>query len=294
MTATSFVEHFVKSHDGLQLYCREYGDQHKQAGAVTVLCLPGLTRNSRDFHRLACALSNTHRVLAPDFRGRSRSAYDPTWQNYQPPTYAQDVITTVQAMQVERLFIVGTSLGGLVAMIVTALQPKLLAGVVLNDIGPDVDPAGLQRIASYVGKLPAVTSWQEAAAQAKFVNSQALPDFGDADWLHFAQCTYRNDANGRPSLDMDAAGIAAALRAAPTGPVDLWPLFATLGAVPTLVIRGGHSDILAEATVEKMRAAKPDLRVLVVPGRGHAPTLDEAPCRSAIRSLLDSVPALAI
>ena len=290
MTQTTFIDHFVKSHDGLQLYCREYGRQHQRPGAVTVLCLPGLTRNSRDFYRLGISLSSTHRVLTPDFRGRGRSAYDPIWQNYQPATYAQDVITTAQLLQADRLFIIGTSLGGLVTMVVAAMRPRLLAGVVLNDIGPDVDPAGLQRIASYVGKLPPVSSWAEAAAQAKRVNGHALPDLSDDDWMHFAQCTYRNNANGRPLPDMDP-GIAEALRVAPTGPVDLWPLFEALAKVPTLLIRGGHSDILSQATLEDMRAVKPDLRVLVVPGRGHAPTLDEPLCRSAIRSLLNDLPA---
>lgn len=288
MTECIFAEHFVSSHDGLQLYCREYGAQHAGNGAPTVMCLPGLTRNSRDFQRLASTLAHTHRVLTPDLRGRGRSAYDPNWQNYQPPSYAQDVLTMAAALKASKLCVIGTSLGGLIAMIIVAMQRPLLAGVVLNDIGPEVNPLGLQRIAGYVGRLPPITTWADAAAQARRVNGSAMPEFTDADWLYFAKCTYRDDGAGHPVLDMDRR-IGDAMRAAPAAPVDLWPLFALLGPVPTLVIRGALSDILSSETVARMQAAKPDLRTLVVPGRGHAPTLDEPVCVSAIRDLLQTV-----
>lgn len=291
MTDTEYVEHYIPSHDGVQLYCREYGAAHAGKGAPTVVCLPGLTRNSRDFHRLACDLSTTHRVLCLDFRGRGRSGYDPKWQNYQPPVYAQDVLTVTTAMNAPRMFVAGTSLGGMVAMILAALQPARLAGIVLNDIGPQVEASGLQRIDSYVGKLPPVRSWAEAAAQARQVHAIAMPDFTDADWLYFAQCTHRDDGAGHPLPDMDKH-IGDAMRAAPAASaVDLWPLFALLTPIPTLVIRGALSDILSAETVARMQTVKPDLRTLVVANRGHAPTLDETPCRRAIRELLASVAA---
>jgi pimeloyl-ACP methyl ester carboxylesterase len=284
--SSPFVEHYVTLRDGLRMYCREYGVA--RPGAPAVLCLPGLTRNCRDFAALAAALSQTHRVLTPDLRGRGRSDYDPQWRNYQPLTYVADVAQLLVAMQAPRVALVGTSLGGLIAMTMAVMQPQALAAVVLNDIGPEVDPAGLARIAGYVGKLPPVVTWEDAAAQARLINGYALPDFTDVQWQQFARCTYRDDGHGRPVLDMDPQ-IGAAMRE-PAGPApDLWPLFAALGPVPTLAIRGGHSDILSAATLGRMRATKPDLRVLEVPGRGHAPTLDEPECRSAIHALLESL-----
>jgi pimeloyl-ACP methyl ester carboxylesterase len=281
-----FVEHHVPLRDGLRMYCREYGAEHRSG--LPVLCLPGLTRNCRDFEGLASALAATHRVLTPDLRGRGRSDYDPQWQNYNALVYAADVGQLLAALQAPRVALVGTSLGGLIALTMAFTQPAALGAVVLNDVGPEIDPAGLARIAGYVGKMPPVVTWQDAAAQARAINGSALPDFTDAQWMHFARCTFRDDGQGRPVLDMDPK-IGDAMRAASGPAPDMWPLFSGLQAVPTLVIRGGHSDILSAATVATMRAVKPDLRVLEVPGRGHAPTLDEPECRVAIRALLDSV-----
>jgi pimeloyl-ACP methyl ester carboxylesterase len=281
----SFIEHYLPMRDGLQLYCRDYGSAAGAAARNVVLCLPGLTRNCRDFESLATALSANYRVLTPDFRGRGRSQWDSQVGNYQPMQYAADMLAILDALQVERVVVIGTSLGGLVAMVIAMLRPGILAGVVLNDVGPEIDSRGAARIASYVGNLPPVTSWEEAALQARSVNGAALPDFTAADWLRFARAAYRDDGAGRPVLDMDPR-IGEALRTA-TGPTpDLWPLFAALRAVPTLVIRGALSDILSEATVEKMRANKPDLRILVVDDRGHAPTLDEPAARAALREFL--------
>ncbi|MFO1425849.1 MAG: alpha/beta hydrolase [Steroidobacteraceae bacterium] len=282
-----YVEHFVPLRDGLRMYCREYGAQHR--GGVPVLCLPGLTRNCRDFEALALDLARTHRVLTPDLRGRGRSDYDPNHLNYVPLTYAADVAQLLPALGAPRVALVGTSLGGLIALTLAITQPALLAAVVLNDVGPVVEAAGLARIAGYVGKLPPVLTWEDAAAQAKLVNGAALPDFDAADWMRFARCAYRDDGQGRPRPDFDPK-IGEAMRAVGGVPApDLWPLFTALARVPTLVIRGATSDILSAETVARMRALKPDLRTLEVPGRGHAPTLDEPPCRAAIRGLLESL-----
>ncbi len=282
-----FAEHFVPLRDGLRMYCRDYGAVH--AAATPVLCLPGLTRNSKDFESVAVWLSAGRRVLTPDLRGRGRSDRDPNWQNYQPLTYAQDVVQLLDALQVPRVMLIGTSLGGLIAMIMGLTASQRLAGVALNDIGPEVDPAGLARIAGYVGLLPAVTSWEEAVSQARLVNGVALPEFTDADWLRFARLTYREDEAGRPVLDMDPKIGDAARRVSGPAP-DLWMLFGALQSLPLLVLRGETSDILSAATVAKMAQRKPDLQQVTVPRRGHAPTLDEPVAREALSAWLKRVP----
>jgi len=284
---SAYLEHFVTLRDGLRMYWREYGATHRDAPAV--LCLPGLTRNCRDFESLARVLSSRWRVLTPDLRGRGRSDHDPQWMNYQPLTYVADVGELLQQRGEARVVVIGTSLGGLIAMLMAALNPAALAGVVLNDVGPELDPAGLARITGYVGKLPPVRSWDDAAAQARLVNGSAMPDYTDEDWLRFAHAAYRDDGQGRPVLDMDPR-IGDAMREAPSGAApDLWPLFGMLARVPALAIRGETSDILSPATFAKMLERKPDLRTLLVPGRGHAPTLDEPACRTAIRAFLESI-----
>lgn len=283
----AYVEHHVALRDGVRMYCRDYGAANGARPAV--LCLPGLTRNCRDFEPLARALAGEWRVLTPDLRGRGRSGHDPQWRNYQPLTYATDVLELLDALEVPRMSLIGTSLGGLIAMLLAAMRPALLAGVVLNDVGPELDPAGLARIATYVGKLPPVVSWDEAAAQARFVNCSAFPDYTESDWLRFARNIYSEDAAGRPVLDMDPR-IGDALRDAPAGAaLDLWPLYRALLPLPTLAIRGALSDLLSAATLARMAQLKPDLHTLVVPGRGHAPTLDEPDCRGAIRVFLETL-----
>jgi pimeloyl-ACP methyl ester carboxylesterase len=284
-----WLEHRIPSADGLSLYCREYRPPGEVAAtAPTVLCVPGLTRNCRDFEPLALWLATSHRVLTPDLRGRGRSDYDPDPSRYQPLTYAGDLATILQALGAQRVFWIGTSLGGLLAMLMAAMRPGQLAGVVLNDIGPEIDPAGAARIAGYVGRLPPVRSWEDAAAQARLVNGVALPDFTDEDWMRFARCAYRDDGAGRPVIDMDPR-IGDTVRGTAGPAPDLWPVFRALAPVPTLVIRGALSDILSASTLARMREVKPDLETLVLEGRGHAPTLDEPACRVAIRALLERV-----
>lgn len=282
-------DHRLRAADGLELFVREYLPDAPAAGPP-VLCVPGLTRNHRDFEALATDLARTHRVLTPDLRGRGNSGWDPNPANYQPLVYVGDLVTLLAVLGAPKVFWIGTSLGGLVGMMTAAMRPGLLAGAVLNDIGPEIDPAGAARIASYVGQLPPVRSWADAVAQVRQVNGPALPDFTDADWLRFARCAYREGADGVPVPDMDPR-IGDAVRASSAPLPDLWPLFRALAAVPTLAIRGALSDILSTATLERMQREKPDLETLVLPGRGHAPTLDEPESRAAIRRLLERVSA---
>lgn len=285
------TEHRIPAADGVELWCRDY-HAPQAASAPVVLCVPGLTRNSRDFESLASALARTHRVLTPDLRGRGNSGRAASAATYQPLQYIGDLTVLLQALAVKQVFWIGTSLGGLLAMMMAAMQPGLLRGVVLNDVGPEIDPAGVARIAGYVGQLPPVLTWADAAAQSRLIHGAALPDFTDADWMRLARCTYRDDGAGRPVPDIDPA-IGDAMRAAAGPPPDLWPLYRALRPVPALAIRGALSDILSAATFERMRAEKPDLETLVLPNRGHAPTLDEPAARAAIQALLERVSILA-
>ena len=284
------TDYFYDGRDGLRLYAAVY-PAAKGAGsgaAVPVLCLPGLTRNSRDFAKLASHLRAGREVIAADLRGRGRSAWDPQPQNYQLMTYVEDVVSLLDARGIARTVVIGTSLGALIGLVLAATRATRIAGVVLNDAGPEIDPAGLRRIASYAGKLPPVSNWAEAAAQARVVYGSALPGLTDAQWLEYARQGYRESASGVPVADMDPH-IADAFRAPPSPQADLWPLYAMARAVPLLVVRGAHSDILSAATVERMAREKADLQQVTVANRGHAPLLDEPEALAAIDRFLASI-----
>jgi pimeloyl-ACP methyl ester carboxylesterase len=272
-------DYFFDSADGLRLYCRIYPAEG--SAGLPVLCLPGLTRNSRDFAALARHLQPRHEVLTVDLRGRGRSAWDSNPSRYQLPTYVQDAWSLLEARRLKRVLVVGTSLGALMGMVMAAMQPARMAGVVLNDAGPEFDPAGVRRIAAYAGKLPAVSSWAEAAAQAKSVYGLALPGLKDAQWLDYAQCGYRENAAGVPVPDLDPK-IAEAFNNPSAAPADLWPLYAQIKGVPLLVIRGALSDLLSAATLQRMAREKPDLEHITVANRGHTPLLNEPECLAAI------------
>jgi pimeloyl-ACP methyl ester carboxylesterase len=276
-------DYFYDSADGLRLYCRVYAA--RRADGLPLLCLPGLTRNGRDFAALAARLSAQHEVLTLDLRGRGRSAWDPDPSHYQLPYYLKDVWSLLDARSIGRVVVIGTSLGALMGMGLAAMQPGRIAGVILNDAGPEFDPAGIRRIAGYAGKLPPVSSWAEAAAQAKSVYGLALPDLSDDDWLDYAHLGYRENAAGVPVPDMDPK-ISEAFKNPTTAVADLWPLWAQIQGVPMLVIRGALSDLLSAATVERMVREKPGVEAITVPNRGHTPMLNEPQCVAAIDRFL--------
>jgi len=282
-TPVESSDYFYDSADGLRLYCRVYAAH--RAGGLPLLCLPGLTRNNRDFAALATRLSAQHEVLALDLRGRGRSAWDPDPSHYQLPFYLKDAWSLLDARSLSRVVVIGTSLGALMGMGLAAMQPGRIAGVILNDAGPEFDPAGVRRIAGYAGKLPPVTSWSEAAAQAKSVYGLALPGLSDDDWLDYAHLGYRENSAGIPVPDMDPK-ISEAFKNPTTAVADLWPLWAQIKGVPMLVIRGALSDLLSAATVERMVREKPDVGAITVPNRGHTPLLNEPECVAAIDRFL--------
>jgi pimeloyl-ACP methyl ester carboxylesterase len=287
LARSDWSDRYYTSADGLHLYYRDYAAP--VAGRVPVLCLPGLTRNSRDFETLAPRLQRERRVLCADLRGRGRSQHDPHWQNYHPGTYLADIGRLLADAGVERCVFLGTSLGGLLTMLMAATQPERVAAAILNDIGPEVDPAGLARIAAYVGRHPIAKSWDEAIEIVRSTYAPALPDLTDAQWAEYARRTY-SDFEGVPRLDVDP-NIGEAVRSTPTAAApDLWPVFAALKNRPTLVLRGATSDILSRATYDRMLDAKPDLERVEVPNRGHVPLLDEPLAIGSIEGFLARVP----
>jgi pimeloyl-ACP methyl ester carboxylesterase len=281
-------EFWFDSQDGLRLFCRVYAGP--SADTPVVLCLHGLMRNGRDFADLAVHLAGRHRVIVPDVRGRGLSARDPNPNNYQIPVYLRDVQALLAGLGAVRVRIIGTSMGGLIAMVLAATQPAIVAGIVLNDVGPEVDPAGLERIRGYAGKGAPVRNWAEAISQARATYGGAWPGLSDERWEKIVRLSYREDAQGAPEVDADPR-ISEPLRDNRAAAPDLWPLWGALKAVPVLAIRGAQSDILSAATLARMQREKPDLKVLTVANRGHAPLLDEPECVAAIDEFLAAAPA---
>ena len=285
-TNARYEERYAEAADGLRLYYRDYPNASPQ---VPVLCLPGLTRNSRDFAALAGRISATRRVVAPDLRGRGKSQYDPEWRNYHPGQYAADLWGLLDALQMDRVVVIGTSLGGWLAMLLNHQRPGRIAGAVMNDIGPEADPGGIARVTATAGRLDVVDSLAEAIEQAKSVYTVAFPDWNDAQWRRYTESTYRQLDDGRFDLNFDR-NIGHAAREGVSGlDVEPWAMFDSLASVPTLLVHGVLSDILTVPIIEKMRRRKPDLQVVPVHGRGHAPLLDEQEAVDAITKFLESV-----
>ena len=266
-----YSERHLSAQDGLQLYYRDYGD--RLSPHLPLLCLTGLTRNSEDFADLAAYFAATRRVICPDYRGRGRSAYDSDWRNYDPMVYLTDIGHILMANDIHRVVVIGTSLGGLLAMGLAVMRPTSIAAVVINDIGPDVDPTGLARIIDFIGSDRPQPDWPSAVAMLR----RALPRLAIRDaqwWERFARATYREGADGILHFDWDIA-IVEKLKRSDGAIQDLWPLFRALRDIPTLAVRGGISDVLTEEGLGRMIEAKPDLVAVTVPGIGHTPTLDE-------------------
>ena len=281
-----FEECHVEAADGLRLYYRDYPNVSPRS---PVICLPGLTRNSRDFAPLATRISTTRRVICPDLRGRGKSQYDPEWRNYHPGQYAADLWQLLDTLQLDEVVIIGTSLGGWMAMLLNHQQPGRIAGAVMNDIGPEADPDGIARVVATAVRLDVVGSLAEAIEQAKSVYSIVFPDWSEDQWQAYTETTYRQLDDGRFDLNFDR-NIGHAAREGVSGlEIDPWKMFGDLANVPTLLIHGVMSDILTEPIIDRMRQHKPDLKIAPVRDRGHAPLLDEQEAVDAIATFLESV-----
>jgi len=279
---TGFRECFYTAQDGLRLYYRDYGEAHP--GRSAVLCLPGVARNSRDFHELALRTSRSRRVLSVDYRGRGRSDYDPDWRHYEPRTYVDDARHLLAATNTHRVAAIGISFGGLVAMGLAVAAPAAVKAIVLDDVGPAVETGGTARIFAYIRAMGPQASWEDATREVR----RAFPMLSiksDAGWLRFARATYRQGDDGLLHADWDP-NIVKPFENPDGSPYDLWALYRGVALLPMLAVRGGESDVLSEATFSRMKAEKPDLVQVTVPGVGHAPSLAEPEVAAALDDFL--------
>jgi pimeloyl-ACP methyl ester carboxylesterase len=274
------------SSDGLKLHYRDYVGG---ASRPPILCIPGLTRNARDFEGVAERLAGKWRLICVDLRGRGESAHARDPMSYLPPTYLQDLEALIAGLKLDRFVLFGTSLGGLMTMLLAASGRDRIAGALLNDIGPDVETRGLDHIRSYVGRSQNWPTWLHAARFLAEAQSDRYPGWSLDQWLIYAKRVCRLTPAGRIVFDYDMR-IAEPFKL-PGGEAgfDLWPAFRALNAIPSLIVRGGISDLLSADTVAKMVAENPAMDSVTVPNVGHAPTLDEPEAAAAIDALLKRV-----
>jgi pimeloyl-ACP methyl ester carboxylesterase len=291
---SEFTDRFWTSRDGLKLHYRDYAGSPAAAPArPPVVCLPGLTRNARDFEALAAHLAGNRadpwRVLAIDNRGRGDSAYSRDSASYNPLQYVDDLLVLLDELAIARFVAIGTSLGGLMTMILAMTMPQRIAAAVLNDVGPEIDPAGLARIRDYVGQGRSFATWMHAARALHEAQGPVFPQFELSDWLAMAKRSMVVGSNGRIVFDYDMKIAEPFNQPGGAAPVDLWPGITGLSGKPVLLLRGEHSDILSPATHLAMAEHLPGSEAVTVPQVGHAPTLDEPEAVAAIDRLLARV-----
>lgn len=256
------------TNDGLLIAYADQGD------GQPVVCLPGLTRNMADFDDLAAIISGTCRIIRMDYRGRGASDHDPDPMNYAVPIEARDVVELLDHLGLAKVTIIGTSRGGLIAMGLAATVPERLAGVVLNDVGPVVDMAGLEAIRQYIGRNPGFDDFDMAAERLSAVNAASFPDVPKERWRNYALRTWTQTASGLV-INYDPKLRDAVIATMEAPPVDLWPFFDALAGIPLGLIRGANSDILSAETAGEMRQRRPDMVFGEIANRGHVPFLDE-------------------
>jgi len=267
------------SSDGLTLAFRDEGT------GVPVLCLAGLTRNSSDFDDLAHQIGSEARLIRLDYRGRGASDFDPTYQNYTVPVEARDALELLDYLGIPKAVIVGTSRGGLISMILAASAKDRLLGVVLNDIGPEIDPVGLEQIMSYLGRAPSAKTYEDAALGFESFYAERFKNVPQERWEVCARRWLKEDEDGL-ALTYDPKLRDAIEESAAQPAPDLWPFFDALEGVPLALIRGANSDLLSEETTAEMQRRRPDMSFANVPDRGHVPFLDENQSLAVIRTLL--------
>ena len=272
---TAFEDLYFSAPDGLRLHVLAAGPRN--GARLPAVCLPGLARTCEDFRELVTALAedaeNPRRVLALDSRGRGKSERDPNPANYSVPVEIGDLLAVLAAAGVERAVFVGTSRGGILTMTLSAVRPAVIAGAVLNDIGPVLDMAGLLRIKGYVGKLPKPSSMEDAAIVLRRALGSQFPGLLEDEWQLYAQRTFVETSNG-VEANYDPKISAAIANIDPSAPPpEMWPQFDGLAHAPLMLIRGQHSDLLSPETTKAMQARRPDLELVEVLGQGHAPLL---------------------
>ncbi|QPC99616.1 alpha/beta fold hydrolase [Qipengyuania soli] len=281
----SYTDRTWQSADGLTLHFRDYPGSDARP---PVICLHGLTRNARDFEALAPHIAaQGWRVIVAEMRGRGDSDYSDDPATYAVPTYVGDLMALLDQEGIESFVSVGTSMGGLITMILATLQPQRIAGAVLNDVGPVLETSGLDTIKGYVGQGRSFPTWMHAARALEEVHGATFPRFDTEQWIAMAKRTLTLSSGGRIVFDYDMK-IAEPILAADENavPPDLWPAFETLAAKPLLMLRGGISGLLGEEAFAEMRRRAPAAAATTIPDVGHAPTLDEPEARAAIDSFL--------
>ncbi|MGV3480083.1 MAG: alpha/beta fold hydrolase [Sphingobium sp.] len=287
-----FAERRWRSGDGLSLYARDYAAAAGPA-RLPVICIHGLTRNSKDFAQLAPWIAGQgRRVLAVDVRGRGRSDRSPDPMRYRPAIYARDMFALMDALGMARAVFVGTSMGGLIAMTAAMIRPRAVAGMILNDVGPEIAQQGVDRIAGYAGKPATIENWDDAVAYLKRTSAAAFPDFTDAEWRAVADRSFVEDETGKPVLDYDPdIAISFSKRPPPRRIPFGWLLFRHIARRrPMLLLRGALSDLISTEIAARMRRTAPHMAFAEVPGVGHAPWLDEPVARDAIGRFLETAP----
>lgn len=285
--AATYDDRTWTSSDSLTLHYRDYPGP-EAADKLPVLCLHGLTRNARDFAALAETLAATRRVIVPEMRGRGMSDYAPDSDTYSPLTYVEDVEALLAEQGISRFAVVGTSMGGLMTMLMAARTPGRMSAVVMNDIGPEVDADGVKRIAGYVGQGRSYPTWVHAARGLGEAHGAAFPDYDLDQWLEMAKRTMVVSQGGRIVFDYDMAIAEPFAKPGNAAPPNLWLAYEALAGVPMLLVRGALSDLLSPETVRQMGVRNPAMTTITVPRVGHAPTLDEPEVRAAIHALLDT------
>ena len=282
----SWSDGYWVSSDGLKLHYRDYPGG---ASRPPILCIPGLTRNARDFEGVAERLAGQWRLICVELRGRGESGHARDSMTYMPRIYVQDVEALIAELELERFVLFGTSLGGLITMLLAATGKERIAGALLNDIGPVVEARGLDHIRSYVGRSQNWPTWLHAAKFLAEAQADRYPAWTLDQWLVFAKRVCRLTPAGRIVFDYDMR-IAEPFKL-PGGDTgfDLWPAFRALIGIPSLVVHGEISDLLSAETVAKMVEENPDMESVTIPNVGHAPTLDEPEAQTAIDALLKRV-----
>lgn len=288
--STDYIDGFYASDDGLALYYRRYtpsltarntsSASGQSLSPRTILCLPGVSRNHRDFLPMIETLPPGSNWLLIDLRGRGHSAYDANPANYNPTTYVKDIVRLLDHLQLDCVDIVGTSLGGILAMMLNAQQPARVGNVVLNDIGAFVERAAIETIGSYLQRAHLHTSWDSVATAIKPIYSEFFTGLAEHDWLALARRLYRQRPDGKLVPDYDPA----LFQSSSATDLDLWPFFDSLKTKPTLIVRGANSGLLTPSILQQMEASRSDLQVITVPNRGHAPFLDEPAAITAIKT----------
>ncbi|MGB6116768.1 MAG: alpha/beta hydrolase [Mesorhizobium sp.] len=287
--ATGYEDFFYSSADGLKLHARIYGKPSRTA--LTAICLAGLTRNAADFHDLALYLANQaetpRQVIAFDYRGRGRSAYDPNWKNYNPAIEAGDIIAGLTALDIGHGAFIGTSRGGLIIHLLAAMRPALVKAAILNDVGPVVGGAGLMQIKAYLERAPRPKTFAEAVEIQRAIGGEASTGLTTADFERVVRAIYREE-NGVPIPDYDPALLKTLTSMDLTKPLpDLWPQFAGLADIPLMTIRGENSALLSAETLEEMERRHPGMVSVTVEGQGHAPLLETGDLPQQISAFLD-------